>query len=136
MTTRKIKSHKIKRKQTTKTVKNIKINKKERLIKNIIKEWKHQTNGKAGRDTEGHYINDYYLYFRRKNSFYYHIHLVLHNFVKTHSFYDNFLYILKKYDTYKNQIVHSKKFKIGISSDPKEVVKDMISEYKEFIKSN
>ena len=76
------------------------------------------------------------MYFRRKNSFYYHIHLVLHNFVKTHSFYDNFFYILKKYDTHKNKIIHSKEFKIGIFSDPKEVVKDMISEYKEFIKSN
>ena len=107
------------------------------LLSKIFKmSLKIQTKGYVNIDKEGRYINDYYLNFNNRNPIYYHIHLALHNFIKTRSFYNNFVYILKKYDNYKKEIVHSKEFKINCFSDPKKIVQEMIYEYNEFIKSN
>jgi len=116
-----------------KTRKNsITFSKKREFIKEILKEWKKQTNGNFQRDKITQYKDDFYLSFNRNGDFFNHIHLILKNFRNDKNIHNNFLYVLKKMDK-DNKIVHSSRFKINVLSNPKKVVHNMIDHYKEFI---
>jgi hypothetical protein len=114
------------------TRKKITIYKKKKFIEEILKEWKKQTGGSYNVDKISEYLNDYYLYFEKKSSFYNHIHLVLNDFTENHNLNNNILYVLKKYDLEKNEVVHSKRIKISIFSNPVIVVHNMIKRYVSF----
>jgi hypothetical protein len=121
----------IKYKKNT-TRKKITFDKKKKFIEEILKEWKKQTRGYYNVDKISIYLNDYYLYFEKKSSFYNHIHLVLKHFKNNHNLSNNILYVLKKYDTKKNKVIHSKEIKISIYSNPVLVVRNMIKRYVNF----
>lgn len=125
-----------KRQKLSKTIKNKKINTKKQFVKDIIKEWKKQTKGDVTKDLKDNYLNDYYFSFTKDNDYNNHIHLVLHNFIKNKSSYNNFLYIMKKCDKQNKKIIHSNEFKISFFLEPKIVVQNMIHNYNKFAKTN
>jgi hypothetical protein len=125
------KTHK-KRIIKNKTLK-ITLNKKNKFIKDLLKEWKKQTNGTNTLDkSEEHYIGDYYLTIQKNDSYNNHIHLILRNFNKNHNSYNNIIYVMKKIDKEKQQIIHSKAVKINILSNPDKVVINMIKNFNKF----
>jgi len=119
-----------------KTIKNKRVTslKKRDFIKEILKEWKKQTDGHCERDKISQYEDDYYLSFSKTGDFYNHIHLVLKNFIKDKNIHNNFLYVFKKMDKKENKVIHSPEIKISVFSNPKIVVRNMIKRYKEFNK--
>ena len=121
-------------KNKTRRKKSITFSKKREFIKEILKEWKKQTNGYFQRDKITQYTDDFYLSFNKNGYFYNHIHLILKNFKNDKNIHNNFLYVLKKMDTKDNKIVHSPRFKINVLSDPKKVVYNMIKNFKDFSK--
>jgi len=124
----KTKNNKTKNNRTKK----ITINSKQKFINSILKEWSKQTNGGSITKDNSKYKNDYYLSFTKNSDYYYHIHLILHKFNRTHSKKNNIQYILKKLNKRKIMIVHSQVFNIDIFSDPASIVKEMIKNYKLF----
>jgi hypothetical protein len=84
------------------------------------------------KDSNKMYKNDYYLSFSRTCDYYNHIHLVLHDY-NCDDNHNNIVYIMKKFDKEKKQIIHSKKVKINIFSNPDKVVLNMIKNYDKFI---
>jgi hypothetical protein len=103
-----------------------KTNKKSEFKEAILKEWKIQTRGCYEKDKTTIYKGDYYLSFNTKCDYNNHIHLILKNT-------SNIIYVLKKMDK-NNNIIHSSEFKISLLSDPKKIVRSMISNYKDFSK--
>ena len=104
---------------------------KRNFIKNIIHEWKKQTNGCIQKDKNKFYLNDYYLSITKECDYNNHIHLALKSFSKNKNTYNNILYVIKKMDKH-NIIIHSNEIKISIFSHPKKVVENMIQNYTEF----
>ena len=115
------------KKPKNKTLK-VTFSKKKQFIQAILKEWSKK--GHYEKDKLSIYKDDYYLSFHNNNDFYNHVHLILKHFSKNHNN-NNIKYIMKKMDNQGN-ITHSKEIKISIFSDPKEVVRDIIQNYKEF----
>ena len=114
--------NKIKKNKTLKITKD----NNKKIIKQILKEWKKQTNGRVVMDTKTEYKYDYYLLFSNYDDYDNHIHLLLNNT-------NNIFYMMKKYNKNTLRILHSNKFKINICSDPAKIVYNMIQNYNEFI---
>lgn len=133
----KTKCNKVKNNKTLK----IKKNKKQTFAQKIIKEWKKQTNGCVKMDDATIYKYDYYLLFGNFDDFNNHIHLVLENknmnhiFRGVHNTNNSIVYLMKKYDTKKSKIIHSKPKRVSILSNPVKIVNEMIQEYNKFIHS-
>jgi hypothetical protein len=106
---------------------------KKNIIKQILKEWKKQTNGIFIMDTNTKYKYDYYLLFSNYDDYDNHIHLLLNNFHYNNNTNNNIFYMMKKYNKITARIVHSNKFKINIFSDPAKIVYNMIQNYNKFI---
>jgi len=107
---------------------------KKKFIQSILNEWKKQTRGHYEKDKQTIYKDDYYLSFSLHDNLYNHVHLILKDFNHTHNNHNNIIYVFKKIDTtQKNKIVHSKKIKISVFSDPKKVVHHMVQRYNEFM---
>ena len=122
----KTKCNKVKNNKTLK----IKKGKKQTFSQKIIKEWKKQTNGCVKMDDASIYKYDYYLLFCNFDDLNNHIHLVLQN--KNNN---SIVYLMKKYDTKKSKIIHSKPKRVSILSNPVKIVQEMIQEYNKFIHS-
>jgi hypothetical protein len=118
-----------------KTLKNKLINKKDKFIQNILKEWKKQTTGLIEKDKKTQYKNDYYLDLNNASNYNNHIHLILKNFTMNHNT-DDILYMMKKFNIPDEKVIHSKPFKVNINSNPKTLVRDMIQNYDQFINHN
>ena len=115
--------NKIKKNKTLKITKD----NKKKFIKQLLKEWEKQTNGRVVMDTKTKYKYDYYLLFSNYDDYDNHIHLLLNNIN------NNIFYMMKKYNKNTSKIRHSNKFKINIFSDPAKIVYNMIQNYNEFI---
>ena len=126
---RKTKRNKIKKNKTLK----ITNSKKTNFIHEIVKEWVIQTKGRVVMDKKTEYKYDYYLLFSNYDDYNNHIHLLLNNYHDDHNNYNNIKYMLKKYDIKTKTIIHSKKYKINIFSDPVKIVYNMIENYNKFI---
>ena len=129
-----LKKHKkqMTRKKKTKNRHSISYNTKHNFVKKLIQEWKKQTRGGCvEKDQTTIYINDYYLSLTKKCDYYNHIHLILHNFDKTHDNHNNIIYLLKK--RLSNRVIHSNVFRISIFSVPAIIVKHMIKHYYDFV---
>lgn len=121
--------NKIKKNKTLKITKDI----KEKFIKQILKEWKKQTNGRIKMDKTSEFKYDYYLLFTNYDDYNNHIHLLLKKFHYDNNTNNNILYIMKKYDKLTSNIIHSNAFKINIFSNPSKIVYNMIQKYNKFI---
>lgn len=111
----------------------ITLNKKNKFIKDLLKEWKKQTNGTITLDkSEEDYNGDYYLSIEKIDNYNNHIHLILHNFNKNHNSYNNIIYVMKKINMKTSEILHSNAIKLNINSDPKKIVKNMIKNFNKF----
>jgi len=126
---RKTKRNKIKKNKTLK----ITNSKKTNFIHEIVKEWVIQTKGRVVMDKKTEYKYDYYLLFSNYDDYNNHIHLLLNNYHDDHNNYNNIKYMLKKYNIKTKRIIHSKKYKINIFSDPVKIVYNMIQNYNNFI---
>jgi hypothetical protein len=123
------KRNKIKKNKTLKTTKD----NKNRIVAQILKEWKKQTNGSFVMDTETEFKYDYYLLFSNYDDYNNHIHLILNKFHYNNNINNNIFYMMKKYNKNTSRIRHSNKLKINIFSDPAKIVYNMIQNYNEFI---
>lgn len=121
--------NKIKKNKTLKIIKDD----KKKFIKQLLKEWKKQTNGRVVMDTKTEFKYDYYLLFSNYNDYNNHIHLLINNFHYNNNNINNIFYMMKKYNKNTSRIVHSNKFKINIFSNPAKIVYNMIQKYNEFI---
>jgi hypothetical protein len=90
-------------------------------------------------DSTTQYKYDYYLFLNNSQDYNNnHIHLILKNKHKNHIFHgihstnNSIIYVMKKYDTKKSKIIHSKAKRVRIFSDPDKIVKEMIEEYNNF----
>jgi hypothetical protein len=132
----KTKSRKTKKRTITRTIKKrlITTHLKKKFIDNILSNWKKYTRGNVKKDTTTIYKNDYYLSFSKISDYFNHIHLVLHNNCTCYDNNDNnIIYVMKKFDKEKQQIIHSNEVKINIFSNPDKVVLNMIKNYDKFI---
>ena len=121
--------NKIKKNKTLKITKD----NKKKFIKQLLKEWKKQTNGSFVMDTETEYKYDYYLLFSNYDDYNNHIHLILNKLHYNDNINNNIFYMMKKYNKNTSRILHSNKFKINIFSEPAKIVYNMIQNYNEFI---
>ncbi len=126
--------NKTKSKTKSKTIKkrSITIQLKNKFIHNILSSWKKHTNGNIKKDSNKMYKYDYYLSFSKIHDSFNHIHLILHNFHYDNN-HNNIIYVIKKFDKEKQQIINSKEIKINIFSNPDKVVVNMIKNYDKFI---
>jgi hypothetical protein len=127
--------NKTKSKTKSKTIKKrtITIQLKTKFIHNILSSWKKYTSGNVTKDSTTIYKYDYYLSFSKIEDQFNHIHLILHNFHYDNNNHNNIIYVMKKFDKEKQQIIHSKQIKINILSNPDKVVINMIKNYDKFI---
>jgi hypothetical protein len=101
---------------------------KQKLINEILEEWKKITNGGAvDKDTETNFKGDYYLSLN-SDDYYSHIHLIINDiiFKNPEDKYEqpcyNLCYMAKKYD------LHSELHYIDQNRSPKVIVEDMYRE--------
>ena len=113
--------------------------KKNELIKNILAEWKKQTNGNIQKVKLGVYTDDYFLSFTKNNDVENHIHLITNKYYSDYKdflrlfFYQQFEmipsitigYIIKKKNNYLNPM------KINQNKDAREICYHMRESYEE-----
>jgi len=118
-----------------KTCKKSLLYKKQKIVKELLNEWKKQTHGCVEKDKTTRYINDYYLSLKQICDYNNHIHLVLKDYKNTCNENKNIAYLFKKYDQNTSRIIHSHTIHISIFSDPKLVVHNMLKLFSQFLKS-
>ena len=106
--------------------------KRKNFVKNLLCEWKKQTDGNVKMDTTTQYVHDYYLSLTKINDKENHVHLALRHYNEKENIYKKYIrfgYIFKKYN---NQ--HSSFKLISINDDPKKIIKIMIYEFKKYLR--
>lgn len=109
-----------------------------RLVQNILREWKSQTNGKGHikRDLNTIYKCDYYLSLTNADNHNTHIHLIIRNFYKNSRALTRTNFVRKANDILgyciKKQGEHSAPIAINIKQSPKFIVSTMLKQIKSF----